>query len=193
MGQALIIVDMQRYYFEGDHAEAARRLDPALACINVTIAAFVEAGRPVIFARTLHKADGSTWTRKMREANLPIMLEGSREAADIDGLNVPAASFSMVKTRHSAFTGTGLATRLMAMGVDHVTFCGAFTENCVAVSAIDAVQHDFRASIVTDACVASDPALGASVLDYCAREFEIELRECGPAAAASPFTLAGLR
>lgn len=193
MGQALIVVDMQRYYFEGDHAQAAQRLGPALACVNLAVAAFAQAGRPVIFARTLHKSDGSTWTRKMREKNLALMLEGSTEAADVYGLSVPDAAFSMVKTRHSAFTGTGLSMRLAAMGVAHVTFCGAFTENCVAVSAIDAVQHDFRASIVTDACVSSDPALGKAVLDYCAREFDIDLRACEKAAEDSPFSLAALR
>lgn len=192
MKQALIVVDMQRFYFEGENAAAQERLPAALECANLAIAAYAAAGRPVILARTLHKPDQSTWTRKMRETGRAIMLEGSEEAADAPGLLAPPMAFSLVKTRHSAFTATGLAEDLAAMDVESVAICGAFTESCVALTAIDAVQHDFHAAILRDASVALNADLGASVLDYCRREFDIALLDCAEAARAAPLTLSAL-
>lgn len=53
-------------------------------------------------------------------------------------------------------TPTGLAGYLRERGVEEVSLAGLATDFCVAYSALDAVEHGFRVTVLEDACRAID-------------------------------------
>lgn len=53
-------------------------------------------------------------------------------------------------------TPTGLAGYLHERGVEDVSLAGLATDFCVAYSALDAVEHGFRVTVLEDACRAID-------------------------------------
>jgi nicotinamidase-related amidase len=175
MTTALLVVDMQNGFFR--ETAAADKLPRHLPAINRLIERFRDDGLPIVLARTVHKRDGSTWTLKMRRDNKGVMLEGSADAADVDGLVVPANVLTVVKTRHSAFVRTNLEAMLRVHRVHHVVLCGIFLEACVGVSAADAAQHDFRVTIARQATMACDGSRAAAMLSILEREFEVECRD----------------
>jgi nicotinamidase-related amidase len=175
MTTALLVIDMQNGFFR--EKEAADKLRQHLPAINRLIEYFRDAGLPIIFARTVHKRDGTTWTLKMRRDNKGVMLEGSADAADVVGLTVPEGAVGIAKARHSAFVRTNLEAVLRAHRVHHVVLCGIFLEACVGDSASDASQHDFHVTIARDATLACDEALAAAMLSVLKREFEVECRD----------------
>lgn len=58
-------------------------------------------------------------------------------------------------------TPTGLAGYLRERGISDLTLIGLATDYCVAYSAIDAMRHGFKATVLMDACRAID--LGGSL------------------------------
>ena len=95
-------------------------------------------------------------------------VQGTRDAALHDGLNLPQAQLIIRKGFHpdvdsySAFmeadrqTSTGLAAYLKARGITSLLLCGLATDYCVAWSALDARAAGFAATVVEDACRAID-------------------------------------
>jgi nicotinamidase-related amidase len=174
MTAALLVIDMQHGFFR--EKGVADKLEEHLPAVNRLIAHFRDAGLPIVFVRTVHKRDGTSWTLKMRRERKGVMLEGSADAADVAGLTVPDGTLGIAKTRHSAFVRTNLEAVLRAQRVHHVVLCGSFLEACVGDSASDASQHDFRVTVARDATLACDAVEAAAMLGVLRREFEIECR-----------------
>jgi NAD+ synthase len=169
---ALLVIDMQRGYFR-DEAELAR-LRRHLPAINRLIAAFSEAELPVVMVRTVHAADGSTWTLKMRAQGKGVMLEGSPDVADVDGLAVPPSALSVTKTRRSPFVRTDIEPLLRSEGVDALVLCGIFLEACIGDTAADGVEYDFPVTVARDATLSSHPERGATMQRFLKEEFDVD-------------------
>ena len=58
----------------------------------------------------------------------------------------------LVKQFASSFFGTALSSLLVAEACDTLVICGATTSGCIRATAVDAIQHGFRA-IVPRECV----------------------------------------
>ena len=126
-----------------------------------------EAGRPVFLVRTEHARDRSTWTLNMLADGEGFAFPGTRQAALLDGVAAAAPdAVEVVKTRDSAFHGTGLAAELRGRGVDRLLLCGVSTHSCIAETATAAFALDFHAAIATDAIASEEPALAAAMLDF---------------------------
>ena len=63
----------------------------------------------------------------------------------------------LVKHWASGFFATDLAARLRAAGADGVVVTGLTTSGCVRATALDALQHDFRAVVPREAVGDRDP------------------------------------
>jgi nicotinamidase-related amidase len=83
---------------------------------------------------------------------------------------------SIVKTRDSAFLGTDLAQRLRNLEVDTVVLAGASTHSCVAQTAADAFDHNFRVVYAADATGTEGPAAADAVLAVLCREYRQRIR-----------------
>ena len=151
---ALLAIDfMQAYTTEGaplfapgvvSAVEESREL---LACARRT-------GIPVIHTHIRyhagHFADGGLWVKKA-----PVMKDrvaGNPLAAFCPPVAPLADEVVLSKQYASAFFGTALAPLLVAQGIDTLLRIGCSTSGCIRASAVDAVQHGFRAMVVRE-CV----------------------------------------
>ncbi|HGM5288565.1 isochorismatase family protein [Serratia ureilytica] len=151
---ALLAIDfMQAYTTEGaplfapgvvSAVEESREL---LACARRT-------GVPVIHTHIRyhagHFADGGLWVKKAPV--MKDMVAGNPLAAFCPPVAPLADEVVLSKQYASAFFGTALAPLLVAQGIDTLLMIGCSTSGCIRASAVDAVQHGFRAMVVRE-CV----------------------------------------
>ncbi|BEO23098.1 N-carbamoylsarcosine amidohydrolase [Serratia marcescens] len=151
---ALLAIDfMQAYTTEGaplfapgvvSAVEESREL---LACTRRT-------GIPVIHTHIRyhagHFADGGLWVKKAPV--MKDMVAGNPLAAFCPPVAPLADEVVLSKQYASAFFGTALAPLLVAQGIDTLLMIGCSTSGCIRASAVDAVQHGFRAMVVRE-CV----------------------------------------
>lgn len=151
---ALLAIDfMQAYTTEGaplfapgvvSAVEESREL---LACARRT-------GIPVIHTHIRyhagHFADGGLWVKKAPV--MKDMVEGNPLAAFCPPVAPLGNEVVLSKQYASAFFGTALAPLLVAQGIDTLLMIGCSTSGCIRASAVDAVQHGFRAMVVRE-CV----------------------------------------
>ena len=162
---ALVVIDVQHSYFE--HPALAAQQAELTAAVVELLRTAREAGRPVFLVRTEHARDRSTWTLNMLADGEGFAFPGTRQAALLDGVAAAAPdAVEVVKTRDSAFHGTGLAAELRGRGVDRLLLCGVSTHSCIAETATAAFALDFHAAIATDAIASEEPALAAAMLDF---------------------------
>ncbi|HGM5858174.1 TPA: N-carbamoylsarcosine amidohydrolase [Serratia marcescens] len=151
---ALLAIDfMQAYTTEGaplfapgvvSAVEESREL---LGCARRT-------GIPVIHTHIRyhagHFADGGLWVKKAPV--MKDMVAGNPLAAFCPPVAPLADEVVLSKQYASAFFGTALAPLLVAQGIDTLLMIGCSTSGCIRASAVDAVQHGFRAMVVRE-CV----------------------------------------
>ncbi|MGL9738881.1 N-carbamoylsarcosine amidohydrolase [Serratia sp. CY81684] len=151
---ALLAIDfMQAYTTEGaplfapgvvSAVEESREL---LACARRT-------GIPVIHTHIRyhagHFADGGLWVKKAPV--MKDMVAGNPLAAFCPPVAPLGDEVVLSKQYASAFFGTALAPLLVAQGIDTLLMIGCSTSGCIRASAVDAVQHGFRAMVVRE-CV----------------------------------------
>lgn len=151
---ALVVIDfLKAYTIEGAPLYAPGVVE-AVANTPELIVAAREAGIPVIHTRILYLAedcaDGGMWVKK--SPVMKAMVQGNVLAEFCDEVEPAKNELVIVKQYASAFFGTSLASHLHALGVDTVVMAGCSTSGCIRASAVDAVQHGFRAIVVRD-CV----------------------------------------
>ena len=94
--------------------------------------------------------DGGIWVQK--SPVMRAMVEGNPAAEFCDEVAPLKDELVLTKNYASAFFGTSLASILAAEQVDTVVMMGCSTSGCIRASAVDAVQHGFRAIVIRD-CV----------------------------------------
>ncbi len=151
---ALLVIDFLKAYTIEDAPLYAPGVVDAVAQTPELIASARAAGIPVIHTRILYLAencaDGGMWVKK--SPVMKAMVEGNVLAEFCEGVEPAAGELVIVKQYASAFFGTSLASHLHAQGIDTVIMAGCSTSGCIRASAVDAVQHGFRAIVVRD-CV----------------------------------------
>jgi nicotinamidase-related amidase len=148
---ALLVIDFSRAFtesaatfpggdFTGELAATARLLEAA-------------RGRaPVLFTTIAYTAD-------MRDAGLWYVkvpwlarCQLGSPAVEIDPAVAPRPGERViVKKFPSAFHGTGLDAQLRGWGVDTLVLAGCTTSVCVRATAVDALQHGYRALVAAEA------------------------------------------
>lgn len=177
---ALLVVDMQNSYFE--LPGLTDKKDAVLAGVNELIGAAHDAGRPVVLVRTEHQRDGSTWTLNMREDRQGFAFPGTEQAeflADLDTRD----HVEIVKTRDSAFHGTGLKAELDRRGVAHVLVCGVSTHSCVAQTAITAFAENLHAAVAVESVASDHTELSEALLQFLHEEMRQPLLDQAAALA----------
>ncbi|MEA2489365.1 MAG: hypothetical protein QOH21_1157 [Acidobacteriota bacterium] len=134
---ALLVIDIQDS-FKLDPRRWAERNNPAFEA-NVTelIAAFRDAGRPVIFV--LHNDTDPGFRPGDPEVRLMSFLDRR------DGEPV------IVKNTRNAFTSTDLQQRLDALGVRRLAITGISTEQCCETTTRVAADLGYDVDFVTEA------------------------------------------
>ncbi|MGJ9403138.1 cysteine hydrolase family protein [Arthrobacter sp. KK5.5] len=162
METAILVIDMQRGYFE-DPALAGREAE-LVAATNRLLGFARSSKLPVYMVATEHDPERSTWTLNMLDDDQGFMFPGSDQAAFLPGLDTEGAH-RLVKIRDSAFHGTELAQRLRLQGVSRLVLAGVSGQNCVARTGADAFGHDFRVAYAREAIGSTDTDRGWQALE----------------------------
>lgn len=160
-GYALVVVDMIK-----DNVNTSRhgmmdieaaKIIPAIRDLS---AAFRTHGAKVIYAcDSFMKGDFIFQARMPEHA-----IRGTGGDSPLDELEMQPEDLFLPKRRMSAFYKTDLDQTLRLWGVHTVVVCGIVTNVCVLLTALDALQNDFRAIIASDACACHKPELHEATL-----------------------------
>ena len=156
---ALLVIDAQNIYAAADSPLCVPGIGASLANINALIRAFDDAGRPVIYVRHVHRADGRDAGRMFDFGGVaePVsFVEGSVEAEYIPELLQVPGGLHVVKRRYSSFEGTELEAILRSLGADCVAICGYMTNFCCDSTARAAHDRDYFVEFIADATGAPD-------------------------------------
>jgi nicotinamidase-related amidase len=168
MKTAVLMIDLQNAYFE-DPA-LAKRQEAVVESANLLIRTATAAQVPVLLVYTQHRRDRSTWTLSMLDDDQGFLFEGTEQAEFLPGLHTEGLE-RIVKTRDSAFFGTGLAERLRDAGVERLVLAGVATHNCVAQTAADAFAHNFRVVFAKDMIASTNEDYAGSMLQILSDEY----------------------
>ncbi|MFH1861551.1 MAG: isochorismatase family cysteine hydrolase, partial [bacterium] len=151
---ALLVIDMQNFFLEPAAPAFMESGVAILPNVQRLIAAFRQAGRPVIYTTHVHKPDGSDagimkwWWREM-------CREGHSEAQVHTAITPQPHEKVIAKHRYSAFYNTDLETILRCAKIEDLVICGVMTNLCCESTARDAFYRDYRVFFMADATAAS--------------------------------------
>ena len=151
---ALIVVDVQRDFCEGGALAAANTLS-----LLVPLEKFIDGARAehvaIVYTKDWHPEDHSSFRENGGlwpvhcVANTPgaeLMPPLKAEPGEVvihKGVRADGAGYS-------GFELTGLEKRLQELKVQNVAVSGIATEYCVRATALDALQHGFAVTVLTD-------------------------------------------
>ena len=113
---------------------------------------------PRLFSTVWYESDSeaSVFREKLPALN---MLTPDDPAVSVDGrLAVSIDDRVFRKTHASSFFGTELDLWLRSENVDSLVVTGFTTSGCVRATVVDALQHNYRTLVVSDAVGDRDPA-----------------------------------
>jgi nicotinamidase/pyrazinamidase len=155
-GYGLIVVDMikdnvntQRH---GLLDQEATKIIPNILLLTGT---FRRYGEKVIFACDSFMEDDFIFGGRMR----PHAIRGTGGDQPIDELEMQSSDLFLAKRRMSSFHKTDLDQTLRTWQIHTVVVCGIVTNVCVLLTVMDAIQNDFRAVMVSDACACHEPEI----------------------------------
>lgn len=134
---ALLIIDVQNFYFPGGRSEL---VEPAAAAERTAIAAAHarSEGQPVIYIQ--HK---------------------SAAGMEINDIVKPAVGDAVfVKEDVNSFLGTGLEEHIKNLGVDTLVICGMQTQMCVEAAVRAAHDMGYAVILLHDACASRNLKFG---------------------------------
>lgn len=144
MSEALVIIDIQKDYFEGGRMELVGAEEAARKAAFV-LGRFRTLGLPVVHVRHESVQPGATF-----------FLPGTT-GADIHPLVAPLASETVIsKHDHNAFRHTDLMAVLQRYTATRLTICGMMTHMCVDTGVRAAFDLGFPCRLVADACATRD-------------------------------------
>lgn len=171
MKAALLIIDVQRGFFEADPAPADS--DATLGRINQLAARARARDIPVFLIQ--------------HEGEEPVQAPGSR-AWELDPrLQAMPGDLRVRKTTPDAFLRTPLLELLAERGVGEVVVCGYASEFCIDTTARRAAALGYGVTIASDAHTTNDrPSMSARAIRDHHNEILPEISSFGPTIRAVP-------
>ena len=156
---ALLVIDVQREYFDEKGPAYVPDANATLPNVNSLIDSFRAASQPVLFIRHANRADGSDLGR-MGDFSDPdevdAFVEGTPRVEFEPSLHLGEGGVVITKRRYSSFTGTELLPVLHTLKVQSVVIAGLMTSYCCESTARDAFNLDFEVLFVKDAVAGPD-------------------------------------
>jgi nicotinamidase-related amidase len=156
---ALVVVDVNRG-FTDPGSPLVCDLDDVVEAIQALLGEARAGGVPVVYTTVAFdaaaRAAASVFIEKVPAL---LALEAGSPWVEIDPRIAPAPDEPvLVKCFASAFFGTALSSLLASAGVDTVIVTGASTSGCIRATAVDALQHGYRAVVPREAVGDRNPA-----------------------------------
>jgi nicotinamidase-related amidase len=136
MNKALIIIDIQNFYFGEDGLEGSIQ-----ASLNAQklLTHFREQDLPIFHV--------------MHMINLDGLPEDLKYKGDIhENVRPIAGEFIIPKHTPGSFKGTELLEKLKEKSIDELVICGMMSHMCVDTTTREAFNLDFKCTVIHDAC-----------------------------------------
>jgi ureidoacrylate peracid hydrolase len=161
---ALLVIDMQNDFIDDDgwfiksrvyHPHTVQQKSKLYQACRTLIKASHDCGVPVIYARTVLRADGldSAFSVKM-DRQRPMggyLVDGTWGAQIVDGLTPESSDVVLQKSGYSAFQFTPLHRILRNLGVDSLILTGGPIYESVNATGRDGSAHGYVSFAVPDA------------------------------------------
>jgi len=146
---ALLVIDMQRFFFEENPALKASGVIESCAKIIKTAR---KKGIPVLHIQTLYAADKSDWPKVWTgdACWCSNFIEGKETARQLTKLDIGPDEVVIIKKRYSAFYNTNLDAVLQHLGVDHLYLVGYAADVCVRLTAMDGYNRGYRLTLIRE-------------------------------------------
>jgi nicotinamidase-related amidase len=145
---ALLVIDIQNFYFEGGRVPLAGSVEASLKAKRI-LETFRAAKRPIIHIRHMPKQEPAT--ADPQYAFHPNVVPLADEAV-------------VVKRFANAFRETDLAARLNSLGVKTLVICGMQTHMCVEAAVRHAADLGYEVLLAEDACATRDLSFGGTAI-----------------------------
>ena len=145
---ALIVIDMQRFFFAENRDVDQRRL--AESC-NEIVEISRQAGLPVIHVVTLYRADRADWPRAWQSHEHPWcanLVRGGELAAVVGGIAMRPEDILVEKRRFSSFYNTNLDDVLRNLGCERLYIIGYSGDVCVRFTSVDAYNRGYSVGLI---------------------------------------------
>jgi nicotinamidase-related amidase len=149
---ALLIVDIQDFYFEGGRIPLLGS-DPAARKAGAVLDVFRKKGWPVFHIQHLPK-DAAAFTPGSTDPQYAIH----------DAVRPAAGEPVIAKHYPNAFRGTDLEARLKSAGVKTLIVAGMQTHMCVEAAVRHAADAGYAVVLIEDACATRDLKRGATTV-----------------------------
>jgi nicotinamidase-related amidase len=149
---ALLIIDIQNFYFEGGRIPLAGPVEASLKAKSV-LEAFRAKKLPIIHVQHMPKG-------------IEKFEPGRTEAQYAIHPNVASAEGESIVVKHyaNAFRGTDLAALLKNAGVKTLVVSGMQTHMCVEAATRHAADLGYEVILVDDACATRDLKFGETIV-----------------------------
>lgn len=137
--RALVVIDVQNEYIDGNLPIAYPPLSVSLPNVERAMDAAHDAGLPVVVVRQVAPAASPIFGAGSHGAELHASVAGRPRDLVLD------------KTLPSCFTGTGLGEWLAERGIDTLAICGYMTQNCDESTAREAAHRGLAVEFLSDA------------------------------------------
>jgi nicotinamidase-related amidase len=152
MSKALLLIDVQNDYFPGG-AHPLVEPEAAAAAAQRLLEDFRDRGAPVVHVQ--HVAEGPDAT---------FMRPGT-DGVEIHPLVAPEAGEPVIqKAAPNSFLGTSLERELRGHGIEELVVAGMMSSMCVDATVRAASDLGFTATVVHDACAATDLQFGGATI-----------------------------
>jgi nicotinamidase-related amidase len=144
---ALMVIDVQNYFFQMDSPAYLKESPVILPRINGLVQVAEARGWPIVF--TAHNGPSepnNLMGKKWRHH--PV----GEQCSLYSGLTTPKGAYRLTKEYYSAFVKTSLEGTLRSRRVNKVIICGVMTHLCVDTTARHAFLLGFEPILVADAC-----------------------------------------
>jgi nicotinamidase/pyrazinamidase len=163
-GDGLLLIDVQNDFVAGGTL-AVPGGEEVVPVLNGWIAAFEDAGFPVIYSRDWHPPDHCSFVEQ--GGPWPAHCVQETEGADfVAGLDmredavVVSKAMDPDKEEYSDFADGTLAEILREIGVSRLFVGGLATDYCVRATVLDALAESFAVSVIADGVRAVDVTPG---------------------------------
>jgi nicotinamidase-related amidase len=147
---ALLVVDMQKFFFEENPEIDQRSL---VANCQEAISISRQARMPIIHIVTVYRQDRADWPapwRAKKDAWCSNLVEGNELSKTVDGIDIQPEDLVVVKKRFSAFYNTNLDDLLRSRNRNHLYSIGYAANVCIRFTLADAFNRDYGVSIIEE-------------------------------------------
>jgi len=153
---ALLNIDSTRMFVDPEFPQCGgEALPDMLAAISSITQTFRRLGLPIYYSRRddrSHPTRRGMWNLKLGNADTHIYAEDPRGDEWPPEYAPRKEDVIVYKNKPSAFFGTNLEAWLRYDRVDTLIMIGLSTSGCVRAAAVDAFSHNFRVTVIEEAC-----------------------------------------